>query len=105
MNTKFYFRVWVVISGLSFVYGYVRRINLGDEYLARLLNDTNSVNNYNWFDKIVRSINELIAFGNDELAFRITWGLSTMIVIGLSSLLLGLALKWVKNSIGLKGHP
>lgn len=104
MNTKFYFRIWVVILGLSFVYGYVRRITLtlGDDFETNFLLRKGLIPNYNWFDKIVFSIYEVISLGNEGVAVRVTWGLSTMIVIGLSTLLLGVALKWVKDSIDSK---
>ena len=104
MNTKFYFRIWVVICGLSFAYGYVRRITFGDDFESNFLLRMGLSPNYNWFDKIVFSIYEVISWSNGGLAVRVCWGLSTMIIIGLSSLLLGLALQWVKNSISSKSH-
>ena len=104
MTTQFYFRIWVVICGLSFVYGYVRRINLGDDYISWDLRILEYSTNYNWFDKIVTSIYGLISFGEEGLLFRLSWGISTMIVIGLSTLLLGVALKWVKDSADSKGQ-
>jgi len=100
MSTKFYFRIWVVIYGLAFAFGYVRRISLGDDVgLEFLFSGPKGTKYYNWFDKIINSVNELISLGDDGFLFRISWGLSTFIVVGLSTLIIGLAIKWVKDSI------
>jgi len=102
MSTKFFFRIWVVICGLAFAYGYVRATSIGDVDID--LYRLNVITFNNWFDKIVYSINQLTSLGQDSsLGFRITWGISTLILIGLSTLLLGLAVKWVRDSIDSKG--
>jgi hypothetical protein len=105
MSTKFFFRIWIVICGLAFCYGYVRRITLGElqskpNYSWEISEQKSGLfDHYNWFDKIIGSIEDLISFGHYGLAFRITWGVSTLIVVGLSALILGLAFKWVRDSI------
>jgi hypothetical protein len=101
MNKKFYFRIWVVICGFAFAYGYVRRITLGEiKYpWEEPAQHPEIFEYYNWFDKIVGSIEHSISFGYHGLAFRITWGISTLIVVGLITLLLGLAIKWVRDSL------
>jgi hypothetical protein len=103
MSTKFYFRIWVVICGLAFAYGYVRRITLGDDLLYFFISGPQGTKYYNWFDNIVNSIYGQISLGEEGLPFRISWGLSTLIVVGLSTLLLGLAIKWIRDSIDSKG--